>query len=287
MLSELYLETNRNWSEIQRDLSKNPELKQLSQDLYPELQAIGTKAHASQSAELHTIGRMLAIMENAWIALSLKRYSSLPINRGWMNSFRRWAATEAFRRTWPVLRSEFSSEFVRFCEEQLHLNAAEPSVLSLPSLDDFLKLPADDSLKVAIDLLDNEFQREWPDEHRQGRGPKALVAASSKLKNPPLAWLIVQAQSGQSQKADQSPNKFVCGVFLATRSDQIPQTVLPDGTKQDSVEFFVWIRRAVSCRRAGVAVCSGGAAEGPGILARQERTYAESMVALSKTGGKR
>jgi Patatin-like phospholipase len=250
VLSELYLETNRNWSEIQRDLSKNPELKQLSQDLYPELQAIGTKAHASQSAELHTIGRMLAIMENAWIALSLKRYSSLPINRGWMNSFRRWAATEAFRRTWPVLRSEFSSEFVRFCEEQLHLNAAEPSVLSLPSLDDFLKLPADDSLKVAIDLLDNEFQREWPDEHRQGRGPKALVAASSKLKNPPLAWLIVQAQSGQSQKADQSPNKFVCGVILATRSDQIPQTVLPDGTKQDSVEFFVWIRRAY--RAAGL-----------------------------------
>ncbi len=243
-LSELYLETSRNWAEIQRDLSKIPELEQMSQDLYPELHAIETRENASRSAELHTVGRMLAIMENAWIALSLKRYSSLPVNRGWMNTFRRWAATEAFRRAWPILRSEFSSEFVRFCEEQLHLTAAEPSVLSLPSHADFLNLPPDDFLKVAIDLLDNEFEREWPDEHRDGRGPKALAEASSHLKTPPLAWLVVQAQSGQGQQAGQSPNKFACGIILATRSDQIPQTSLPDGTKQDSIEFFVWIRRA-------------------------------------------
>jgi Patatin-like phospholipase len=247
VLSELYLETNRNWSEIQRDLSKNSELKKLSQDLYPELQAIGAPGHASESAELHTIGRMLAIMENAWIALSLKRYSALPINRGWMNSFRRWAATEAFRRAWPILRSEFSSEFVRFCEEQLHLNAAEPSVLPLTSLAAIMQLPEGDFLRVAVDLLDNEFEREWPDEHRDGRGIKALIEASSKLKNPPLAWLIVQAQSGPSQKADQSPDKFACGVILATHSDQISPT---DGTKQDPVEFFVWIRRAY--RAAGL-----------------------------------
>jgi hypothetical protein len=244
VLSERYEETYRSWIEIQRDLSRIPELKPLSQDLYPELETIGTQGPDSQSAVLHTVGRMLAIMENTWIALSLKRYSSLPTNRGWMNSFRRWVGTEAFRRAWPILRSEFSSEFVRFCEEQLHLTAATPSVLPLPSLAEVETLPADDFLVMSIDLLDNEFEREWPDEHLNGRGPKALIKAAATLKDPPLAWLIVQAPSGQSQAADQSPNKFVCGVILAARSDQIPQTVLPDGTKRDSVEFFVWIRRA-------------------------------------------
>ena len=38
-----------------------------------------------------------------------------------MNVFRRWTGTKAFHRLWPMARSEFSPEFVKFCETQLHV----------------------------------------------------------------------------------------------------------------------------------------------------------------------
>ena len=100
MLSELYAEANRTWSEIHRDLSKINDLEVLSQDLYPErtLTVSGGGSPPSR-VELHTVARMLAIMENSWIALSLERTSALPMNRGWVNSFRRWAGTSAFRQS--------------------------------------------------------------------------------------------------------------------------------------------------------------------------------------------
>ena len=34
----------------------------------------------------------------------LERFGAHPLNRGWMNVFRRWSASGAFHRYWPALR---------------------------------------------------------------------------------------------------------------------------------------------------------------------------------------
>jgi hypothetical protein len=187
--SKVYAETNRAWSEIQQELSKSDHLKALSQDLYPEIRADGLAGIAPLSqAELHTVARMLALMENSWISLSLKRTSKLPVNRGWVNSFRRWVGTNTFRRAWPILRSEFSSDFVRFCEEQLHLTAAKPWSSRL--LAKYPKLKSDDLDRGAIDIMDAEFAREWPEEHRENRGVTALVRRAFSQKGFDLLFLL-------------------------------------------------------------------------------------------------
>lgn len=236
-LNELYIDTNRAWSEIQRELSENAELRGLSQDLYPELAPGGPGMKGAPSRpELHAVARMLSMMENSWITLSLKRNSTLPMNRGWVNSFRRWVGTSAFRRAWPILRSEYSSDFVRFCEDQLHLTAARPSAIRLPSGHE--QLAADDLRRRALDVLDAEFAREWPDEHRQGRGVIARAGRAVTGGHGPMVWLIVQSPSGP-EKAEDSPDRFACGVIIVERSEQSGEHESSPG----GAELFVWVRR--------------------------------------------
>ena len=173
-VSTLFIDANEAWSEIHRDLSRFQDLERLSLDLYPELSGSGTGNEVPPTrAELHTVARMLALMVNAWIGLSLNRKSALPMNRGWLNSFRRWVSTNTFRRAWPILRSEYSSEFVRFCEEQLHLTAARPSPIRLSHT--YKDLPDEDATRKRIEILDAEFEREWPAEHRDKRGVIELI----------------------------------------------------------------------------------------------------------------
>ncbi|MBV8270062.1 MAG: patatin-like phospholipase family protein [Planctomycetaceae bacterium] len=240
-LDELYADSNRRWSEIHRDLVTIPELEALSEDLYPEVAAAEAGGDGRpRRAELHTVARMLAIMENAWIGLSMKRTSSLPINRGWMNSFRRWVGSEAFRRTWPILRTEYSAEFVRFCEDQLHLVASRPAPVRLAGPYDGPDEP--DARRRGIDLLGEEFAREWPDEDRRERGLKDLIRKAVVRDGRPLAWLIAQAPSGP-EDAGQSPEPLICGAILAVDSAAPDATRTAEGDGPEPVELFVWVRR--------------------------------------------
>lgn len=66
-----------------------------------------------------TIIRRIQLMELEWLRNDLTHNYSHPIQRGWVNTFRDWAAGEGFRRLWPRMRCEFSREFVRFCERAL------------------------------------------------------------------------------------------------------------------------------------------------------------------------
>ena len=126
-----YIQSTEEWTRFQRDIRKEPALARLSQDLYPELPLATKKdlANVSEStrqrAELHAVSQMIQLMESAWINLHLKGHSDLPMDHGWMNVFRRWTGTKAFHRLWPTMRSEFSPEFVKFCETQLHLGVGK------------------------------------------------------------------------------------------------------------------------------------------------------------------
>ena len=103
--------------------------------------------------ELHAVAEMLQVMENAWVGLRMKGYSDLPMYRGWLGVFRRWASTEAVRRHWPSLRSEFGQGFVQFCETQLRLRAFTAAI----------RVHGDDGrVAKAVARLELEFRREWP-----------------------------------------------------------------------------------------------------------------------------
>ena len=247
---ESYIQSAKDWTRLMRDISKEPDLAELSRDLYPELDDATSSpmppapTPGRLKAELHAVGQMLQIMEDAWLNLGLKGHYDLPMERGWMNVFRRWTSTRAFHRLWPTLYSEFSPDFVKFCNSQLHLEAARPPF--------YLAVPAnyedgqhgDPFARGSIERLAEEFKREWPGEAwpvekangvpgpsrdlgtlvaRAGVLHNRIVARAGVLHNRtsqnPLAgnnlpaWLIVQAPSGE-QPAAGSDGKFACGIFL-------------------------------------------------------------------------
>ncbi len=244
--------TERAWSAIRRDLGRLPELAELSHDLYPLLakpQGSRAVSHADRErAELHTVSRILGVMESSWMALRLNTYSALPMNRGWMNTCRRLAGSRAFRRLWPVLRSEFSSDFVRFCELQLNLTAAAPEAVRVG-----VAMPTSSPITAdfqehwpAIQLLAQEFEREWPLDHAKKRGICDLIKRAVDLGLPELpVWVIYQAPSDKAMAGD-SKAKFPCGIIIAANFEDFPAQDDPDLNPTGSgskVELLVWVRR--------------------------------------------
>lgn len=261
-----FVESARSWSQVQRDVRMDAKLRELSRDLYPELLAFGPAPLAPDgktaestppdpAAEMHAVGQMLQVMEDAWILLDLKGRRDLPTDRGWINTFRRWANTRAFQRFWPTLRSEFSPDFVKFCEGQLRLVVARgPTTVNLTADYELEKF-----LRSSIRRLTEEFRREWPDEAWPedganghpvpGRGLDAILARALTLTLKRKdgtefvpAWLVVQAPSGGAS-ARESADRFACGVIAVCPPEGVPP---PDPTKKGEplkFELFAWIRR--------------------------------------------
>jgi hypothetical protein len=252
--NEGVLEATRSWAQLEHEVSTNPELAALSRDLYPELPPAPAAAPAPadrERAELHAVSRMLSISQTAWLALGLKRYSGLPMNRGWMNSFRRWADTEVFQRLWPVLRSQLAAEFVRFCEDQLHVASPPPVAVRLVGPVGTLAARGFTFEAEALDELADEFAREWPDDALGGRnvprprrGIPELVARAAALGLPELpVWLIVQTTSGPVSPGA-APRKFVAGIILAATFPDHPDVDALDPDEQPPIELFLWVRPA-------------------------------------------
>ncbi len=82
---------------------------------------------------LHVMGfliRVGQIMEDIWVGTELDRYWSHPLNEGWMNYFRRWAATPSFRRWWPVIASLYSIGLREFVGKRFKVGAVDPETPS-------------------------------------------------------------------------------------------------------------------------------------------------------------
>ncbi len=110
---------NQSWTKFQTTLRTEKSLAPLSVEIYPELVRVASSGVNEQ--QLHAVAEMIQIMENAWGDLQVAGFRDLLMNRGWMSVFRRWASTPALRQLWPILRGEFSQDFVKFCETQLEL----------------------------------------------------------------------------------------------------------------------------------------------------------------------
>ncbi|WP_422924369.1 patatin-like phospholipase family protein [Singulisphaera sp. PoT] len=258
---ELYLTSTSEWSRLQTQLRTEPDLAGLSRDLYPELNleaAVVPRPQAGDGdrlrAELHAVAQMLQIMENAWVGLGLKGHYDMPIDRGWMNVFRRWSATKAFLRSWPILRPEFNPDFVIFCESQLHLSTGRwPWLISLDRETD------KDAMSFntrSVAWLSEEFRREWPDEawnqvRNARRDLPALIDRTRDSHDNPVessadfisSSLIVQGPAGE-KPAIASDDRFACGIVVVCHSPEIIPTQLRGLNPSDLLELFVWIRRA-------------------------------------------
>lgn len=80
-----------------------------------------SSASADDPTILFYVMRILILLENAWLGLSLSRYWGHPMNDGWMNYFHRWTATPTFRRWWPILSPLFSIDFREFIKSRFDL----------------------------------------------------------------------------------------------------------------------------------------------------------------------
>jgi hypothetical protein len=244
-----YVNSAQEWTALMRDMRDKTSLGDLSAAMYPE-----TPDSVDQRIERHTVAQMLQIMEDAWIGLGLKVNRDLPMDRGWMNVFRRWANTDALRRHWPAFRTEFSPDFARFCESELHLVTATPALLRVPRG----YTPASFEGQ-AIAIMAKEFAREWPKlatpedafpgVPRPRRGLTELVARAAPFFAPadPPIWIAAEAPAGHGD-AGQSPEKFPSAIFLlcdyvAVREDAVLRTVTSRAVP-NTFELVAWVRRS-------------------------------------------
>jgi Patatin-like phospholipase len=226
----------RSWTEFQQALRTDKHLASLSGEIYPELDRVTSAGLSGQ--QLHAVAQMIQVMENAWVDLQLSGFRDLPMNRGWMSVFRRWASTPALRRLWPILRGEFGSDFVKFCETQLELGSRTDAVLR-SQID---KAFFDD----AITILGQEFAREWPGEEALD----VLIQGAEKTwsgwaDQQPIA-LIIQAPPGGGEIAWAS-GKVACGIAFLIRLSEGD----PSHNQIARFEAFIWMRRAY--RGMGIA----------------------------------
>jgi GNAT superfamily N-acetyltransferase len=224
-LDSAFASASRGWAGLQRMLQSNPVLGKLSRDIYPELAPSAEIANVFEPdatliasleagvktpragrdearSELHAVAQMLQVMEDAWVGLRLRGYRDLPMYRGWMSIFRRWAATDAVGRLWPTLRVEFSQGFVQFCENELKLRAHS----------DAIAVQGDEPFAIqSIKRLDGAFRREWP---KEGLGPATLctrVLSDRSRADKASLWLIVQSDSEPAGELDPE-SQYACGV---------------------------------------------------------------------------
>ena len=176
-LGKNFLESAQGYLEIEKALRTDPNLRRLSHSLFSEIlsppDAPGAEPTTAVQlqAEIHLVCQMVQVMEDAWLSLDLQGYFAHPMNRGWMNTFRRWTSSRVFASYWPLIRGQFSKDFVRFCETELRLAPGQLLVERLSRASESQLLAdsgGEDTDPVlrhqwnAVESIQNEFSREWP-----------------------------------------------------------------------------------------------------------------------------
>jgi hypothetical protein len=237
--NENFLQSVQGYFEIEEALRKDPNLAAFSRSLYPELlhEAAPDEQGAAASeeerarrrrAELHLVCQMLQVMEDAWLSLRLEGYFAYPMNRGWMNTFRRWAGSATFRRYWPGLRGEFGKDFVRFCEKELRLGHGFLRAELLrpePTLAPWQR--------QGLTRLWEEFEREWPRLQGQNleRLRQLILQATDWGQDDPAVWLLTLTPPADKPSNGENDGRQTCGLLVAWGA-----------ANQAEVELMLWMR---------------------------------------------
>jgi hypothetical protein len=259
-----FLETTRAFAQLNEAMANNPHLRRLTLAVYPELASSAAltpdpngamDARADhEAAELHTIEQVLQLMENAWLSLNLDVHYAHPLNRGWMDIFYRWTSSPAFRKHWPVLRSEYGRGFVSFCERQMRIGKVEVRI----ELDTSGNIP---------ELLCREFADQWPGT----LGLQERLEEARKGLEQPYVWLIFPYLCDPALASTPHlppPGKQItpCGLVLV-----YADTASPASTGQPVFEFLAWLRGAY--RNTGL-----GRAAVDQVLATLRRQWPRSFI---------
>ena len=211
--SEKYAQSCEDYLQVVADLRDKPRLRCVSRALFAEARNLPAPYRKTPDAsrkpagvdtdqyytDLHEVDYLLQVMELAWLANELDKFAAHPLSRGWMNVFRRWTASGVFQRFWPVLRGNFSREFVRFCSVALNLDELPVKWCRIPD-------PAVEPWKTILYNLGVQFQREWAESLRaierlnppqQRDYLRTAVSHSKGAKGQFLAWVITNGRGGE------------------------------------------------------------------------------------------
>lgn len=214
-IQDSFLRETRGLVELERALRNDPNLARYDLELYPELRTLfGTDPTLLPAldprAALHLCNEQIQLMENVFMGVRLDEFHAHPLNRGWMNLFRRWAASARFHALWPTLRGAFSRPFVDFAETHLNLDVPITVVRCVPP----------DALRA---VLFQEFGLEWP--HRLEEFNAAVARPLPMPDDParPAVWLAADDAA--------QPLKDFRGVAVASEGP-------------DALRLNVWVRLA-------------------------------------------
>ncbi|HYH69423.1 MAG TPA: hypothetical protein VD866_32310 [Urbifossiella sp.] len=255
-----YQEAGKAFAELMGSLRADPKMNRLTHDIYPEVARLTNppfktdewEGHDVERAELTAVSHVLDVMQTVWMGMELDGSFSHPLQSGWMGSFRRWAAAATFQKYWPVVRGEYSRDFVRFCERVLNLPAVKVQSVQINTL------PAG-TWQGMIERLDKEYVAEWagvlseierfeedrarvhPARHLHVPSPESLTDAVNRAidENPsgtsqePLVWFLTLADPPKavSPNAAQSVAK-VSTAPLPPTADKAPEAA-PAATVPD------------------------------------------------------
>jgi len=146
-INDSFLAETKSFIDLENRLREDPDLVAYDRELYPEIMTLldcllpaqkpmtsgePIVTASSLRGSLHLCNYQLQIMENVFLALKLPEYHAHPLNRGWMNLFRRWTTAPTLRMLWPSLKAIYSKRFVAFAEYQLNLSGMEPQIQRFP-----------------------------------------------------------------------------------------------------------------------------------------------------------
>lgn len=249
--------------ELERFLSASPGATELSESVYPELRRDGGAPADGDLSLCRAVGQMLQVMEIAWAAMDMDDYYTHPLNRGWVNTFRRWTSTPEFQRYWPFLKAEYSAPFVEFCEGILnllpvrvradHLKLVPPAAEQVkpvpPALEHALGKELQRADERDLENLDEEFAQEWAGALTRPGGGAAfsarglladMVARSLRERQAafdPLVWLLRAPQG-----ASPGGRGYCCGIACAARTRRQRLLEPQDRDINEEAEFLFWLR---------------------------------------------
>ncbi len=235
-VQESFLGQTEGLIEIDNDLRSDPGLADYDLETYPELVSVlrmdpKSVKPADVRATLHLISSQVQLMENVFLSLRLAEYYAHPLNRGWMNLFRRWATTPMFRRCWPIVCGTFSRAFVEFAECHLYV----PQSSSLTYLQDSLTARS-------IHAVHTQLLSEWTGETQIPtdfvaalRAPYRIPSASGP--SVPGVWSAwIQLETGINTDGDSPSGELVGVVVLASRKEAL------EACGNTPLSIYGWIR---------------------------------------------
>ncbi len=234
----VWLEAAKAALQLERGLAANPNLTSLNLEVYPELPRAAVFRNRRLEVEtFREISQTLQVMEIAWAASELDEFHAHPLNRGWMNTFRRWTSSQTLHRYWPFLRAEYSKPFVAFCEDLLNL---------LPPRVEAKKITSLPGGQVAD--LERQFGQEWSEPVRRLQLPAVFGGSefigrladeawrSDPRKKRRFLWRVEQ------RSAERAGKPYCCGILCATQTERL-RLLQPDiESLAEEAELFVWMR---------------------------------------------